>query len=68
MIDLNAVYINNKTGNRYAIVRLVINATNAQDGQQMVEYRSMGNEAAFYVREITEFEAKFKSEDEGGPL
>lgn len=46
----------NKTGNLYIKLGEVINATNAQEGQQMVIYTR--NDETF-VRELREFEAKF---------
>lgn len=49
-------FVHNKTGNIYYAIEQVTNATNAQDGQDMVLYRRDGN---LYVREVTEFHEKF---------
>lgn len=55
------LWVNNKTGNIYeAINYCVTNATNAQDGQNMVFYTDM--KGTPYVREYTEFLEKFTKE------
>jgi len=52
-------YKNVKTGNIYKLLGVVINSTNAQDGQQMVMYQQeVGSQV--YVREYTEFYKKFE--------
>jgi len=57
-------YINIKTGNEYFVLDFAVNATNEQDGQDMVIY-TLAETAHYptrknYVREIEEFEVKFK--------
>lgn len=53
-------YQNNKSGKVYVVVSpLVFNATNAQDGQQMVLYHLKDSAAQTYVREYNEFHEKF---------
>ena len=47
---------NKKTRDIYVVLRTVVNATNAQDGQVMVEYYIGGE---YFVREINEFLDKF---------
>jgi len=63
------VFIHLKTGNEYLVLhRGVVNATNAQDGEQMVLYtpytKNPGHNP-WYVREETEFDTKFKEKDNG---
>ena len=53
------VYRNKKNGKLYTVTDEAINATNAQDGQQMIAYRS--SDGQLYVREKAEFLAKFDS-------
>ena len=56
------VFINNKTGDEYAIIGShIINATNANDGQVMIGYHRDNNQ---YVREISEFFEKFTKVDD----
>jgi hypothetical protein len=51
-------YKNKKSGEDYKVINLaVINATNAQDGQQMVLY--MNKAGVCFVRERSEFFKKF---------
>lgn len=50
---------NNKTAAVYAVEKIVVNATNAQDGQLMVLYRMLDEPAEFFVRDIIEFNEKF---------
>jgi len=55
-------YRNNKTGNVYTAIGFTTNATNAQDGQEMVMYISEEFNPDFrgtYVRSIEEFLTKF---------
>ena len=55
-------YINLKNGKTYDVVSTeIINATNAQDGQQMVAYIGENNSGkkVIYVRELKEFNEKF---------
>ena len=56
-------YIHIKTGKIYHVLSFdVTNATNAQDGQQMVHYygeKKDGSGNSYFVREISEFELKF---------
>lgn len=51
----------NKTGNLYRALysKVVVNATNAQDGQEMILYERVGQPGTFYVREYNEFLQKF---------
>lgn len=52
--------VNIKSSTPYTLLTdEVINATNAQDGQKMVLYTDDKN---LYVREVGEFDAKFKEE------
>lgn len=57
-------YIHTKSGRTYEILSWgVINATNDQDGQLMVLYageKKDGSGKGVFVREIQEFESKFK--------
>ena len=53
-----ANYIHKKSGKVYELVLgNVINATNAQDGEQMILYRSL--EGRWFVRTQREFKLKF---------
>ena len=56
-------YKNNKTGNIYYAEKILINATNVNDGEKMVEYYSYGNQFVHfdegYVRNYEEFLDKF---------
>jgi len=49
---------NKKTGNNYAVLGLITNATNAVDGQLMVAY--IDGKGSRYCREISEFVNKFE--------
>lgn len=55
-------YRNKKTGNVYVVLGQVTNATNAQDGQEMVLYaRDEGwARSQKFVRDINEFTEKFE--------
>jgi len=57
-------YLHIKSGRVYEVKFFgVINATNAQDGQEMVIYEGMkkdGSGKALFVREVNEFNDKFK--------
>lgn len=64
-LNIVGPYKNNKTGDLYEVIEFAINATNAQDGQEMVIYKKffqkpqdLGNEQKF-VREKNEFFNKF---------
>ncbi len=50
-------YRNVKNGNLYEVVGTSLNATNANEGQIMIHYRDMDNQA--YVRDFDEFVEKF---------
>ena len=56
-------YKNNKTGNIYYAEKTLINATNVNDGEKMVEYYSYGNQFVHfdegYCRNYGEFLEKF---------
>lgn len=54
------IYMNLKTGTYYEYLGEVENATNAQAGQVMVEYRNKQGEK--FVREKSEFAQKFTFE------
>lgn len=49
-----------KTGNEYTVIGEAINCTDEQDGQQMVIYR---NKDQVFVREVNEFQDRFKPTD-----
>lgn len=49
-----------KTGNEYTVIGEAINCTDEQDGQQMVIYR---NKDKVFVREVNEFQDRFKPTD-----
>lgn len=57
---VGSAWINKKTHRYYRVLGFPMNATNAQDGQQMVRYAALGSDAE-YVREISEFKEKFVS-------
>jgi len=52
------LYKNIKTQKYYSVKGFVTNATNAQDGEQIVLYKDPISEKK-YVREINEFKSKF---------
>lgn len=57
------IYKHLKTGKLYGVLpHTIINATNAQDGQEMIIYvgESKEGELKIFVREKTEFLKKFK--------
>lgn len=58
-----AIYVNRKTGNLYTVLKNnVVNATNANDGQRMVEYIAYADPIVAgktFVREFDEFCDKF---------
>ena len=62
--DIRGAWVNKKSGRTYLARRLVTNATNAQDGQTMVEYEPLSSlidaTARPYVRELNEFLEKFE--------
>lgn len=61
-MDVNPreVWRNNKTGVTYTVGAIVINHTNAFDGQLMVLYYDRNSQDTEYcVREISEFKEKF---------
>ena len=60
------IYINNKTKHRYVVIdSSIINATNAQDGQVMVLYKTCDEEITqYFVREYNEFFEKFTREED----
>lgn len=54
-------YRHRKTGNIYLVLNVVTNATNAQDGQEMILYQRDNDPGSpFYVRERDEFSQKFE--------
>jgi len=60
---VNAVH--KKTGNKYAVIGLVKNCTNAQDGQIMVMYESLTMyRDVHFTRELSEFLDKFNCPDD----
>lgn len=66
---MNGYYKHNKTGNLYFAEKLLINATNANDGQVMVEYYPCDKYRipqweSGYVRELVEFNEKFTKYEE----
>ena len=52
--------LHKKTGNTYLFVATAINATNAQDGQDVVIYQN--GEGQTFVRELTEMREKFEGD------
>lgn len=61
---MTGFYRNRKTGNRYVVVGIAIDATNATNGREMVMYMpvyEMGMK--FFVREASEFNIKFEREE-----
>lgn len=52
--------IHKKTGNKYFYCRVLINATNDNDGQLMVLYKNENNMR--FVRELNEFCEKFMAD------
>jgi hypothetical protein len=60
-LEILDFYKNKKNGQLYKIIDFVINCTNEQDGQHMVEYvKVSNNETQVFVREIKEFCEKFE--------
>ena len=57
-LNIVGTYKNNKTGDLYEVIEFAINATNAQDGQEMVIYKKVDKDQKF-VREKNEFFEKF---------
>ena len=53
------VWINRKKRTRYFFIGYALNCTNAQDGQQMVLYKSEDDPNLTFVRERGEFYDKF---------
>ena len=51
-----------KTGNKYTLHGIVIDATNSTDGRRMALYSN--SDQVLFVREISEFMEKFKASDE----
>lgn len=62
----SGLWRNKKKGDIYSVIGVVRNCTNAQDGQQMVEYHS--EKAGKCVRELTEFMQKFEPVMEEYPM
>lgn len=56
--EINKVFINNKTGNKYTILYVATNATNKHDGEKYVVYKSL---TQVFVREANEFYNKFSA-------
>jgi len=52
-------YENIKTKEIYVVLDFATNATNAQDGEQMVLYKYPPTQKS-YVREVQEFKSKFR--------
>lgn len=65
MENYNPVVTNKKTGGQYIATRVVLNCTNATDGQVMIEYKKLSTEIThqsselIFVREVKEFFEKF---------
>jgi hypothetical protein len=53
------VYRNNKNGGLYEMLSIVVDQTNARVGTRMVVYGAAGSGLPLYVRDETEFHAKF---------
>lgn len=49
-----------KTGNKYIVLGIVTDCTNARDGEAMMLYRSVTS-GQTYVRDLREFQIKFKT-------
>lgn len=49
-----------KTGHRYKVLGVAINATKEHDNARMVIYRAVRGSETRFVREIDEFERKFR--------
>lgn len=49
-----------KTGHRYKVSGLAINATNGNEDQRMVVYRAVRGSETRFVMEIEEFQRKFR--------
>ena len=60
--ELNSLWANNKNNLFYEILGVATNKSSEQDGERMVIYRRYDGETN-YVRELTEFRAKFKKVD-----
>lgn len=54
------IWRNKKKGTLYKVVGKCINCTNAQDGQLMIMYESLGDDNLTFVREEKEFIEKFE--------
>ena len=66
------VYVHLKTGHLYLVIhRGLTNATNAQNGQKMVLYTPYTKDrdhVPWYVREESEFDAKFRPVSHEDPV
>lgn len=49
-----------KTGHRYKVLRIAVNATNGCEDQKMVIYRAVRGSETVFVREMNEFTRKFR--------
>lgn len=58
---MNRQFRHKKTGNIYLVQGLIVNATNAQNGQKMVLYTRADIASDHYARELTEFNERFES-------
>lgn len=61
MILIHSLWNHTKTGNLYEVLDVVINATNAQNGEEMVLYHrtELGLRRQRYVRTRAEFMDRF---------
>jgi len=58
-IEINGLWENMKTKNKYWVIGTAINCTNKEDGQLMVLYGSSICDIKIFAREKKEFEEKF---------
>ena len=57
---MTTLWYNIKSREIYMVTRQVVNTTNAEDGQAMIEYHSINALEPVFVRERMEFLEKFK--------
>ena len=57
------IYINNKTGQRYRLQAVGTDCTNVRDGTPVAVYCPEGDEFTVFVRDLSEFQVKFRPDE-----